>query len=105
MEGDQVLRPWKLVSLRLGREGSGGGGEDVWECEECIVGVLLVSGGLRWAIQSPSGTGRRTGLLGMWFKELMPEEEVRGGMALGDMRLSDTMVEDLSTGGGYKWRF
>lgn len=48
---------------------------------------------LRWLIQSPSGTGLRTGLEGMWLRPFWPVEEVRGGMALGERRLSDTIVD------------
>lgn len=48
---------------------------------------------LRWLIQSPSGTGLRTGFDGMWFRPFWPVEDVRGGMALGERRFSDTILE------------
>jgi len=51
-----------------------------------------VEEGLRWLIQSPSGTGLRTGLEGVWLRTFWPVEEVRGGMAFGERRFSDTIV-------------
>ena len=47
----------------------------------------------RWLIQSPSGTGLRTGFEGTWFRLFWPVDEVRGGMALGERRLSDTILD------------
>ncbi len=63
------------------------------ECDACIR--------LRCAIQSPSDTGVRTGFVGEIVRvgvgevrklELMFVELVRGGMALGDWKCSETMV-------------
>lgn len=48
---------------------------------------------LRWLIQSPSGTGRRTGLEGTWFRPFCPVDEVRGGIMLGERKDSLTIVE------------
>jgi hypothetical protein len=43
----------------------------------------------RWEIQSPSGTGRRTDFEGGVCARLFwPVEEVRGGIALGERRVS-----------------
>lgn len=46
------------------------------------------------AIQSLSGTGLRTGFVGDRKPLLKPVELVRGGIAFGDRRLSDTIVDD-----------
>lgn len=50
----------------------------------------------RCEIQSPSATGRRTGLEATWLMLFWPVEEVRGGMALGERGLSVDMVERLA---------
>ena len=56
---------------------------------------------LRWAIQSPSGTGVKTGFVGEIVRvgvggvrklEVMFEELIRGGIALGDWNFSETMA-------------
>lgn len=48
---------------------------------------------LRCEIQSPSGTGRRTDLEGVCKRLFWPVEEVRGGIALGDRKKSETIVD------------
>jgi hypothetical protein len=51
---------------------------------------------LRWLIQSASESGRRTDLGGMGWGKLWPDEDVHGGMVLGDRRLSGDMVDKHS---------
>ena len=79
-----MLRPWKARSFLWYLEGSGA------EFERTVLGPMDER--LRWLIQSPSGTGLRTGLEGVWLRPFWPVEEVRGGMALGERRLSDTII-------------
>lgn len=62
-----------------------------------VVDVELVDTRFRWLIQSPSATGLRTGFEGTWFIGFWPVEEVRGGIALGERGLSDT-IGDVSFG-------
>jgi len=65
----------------------------------------------RCEIQSPSGTGLRTALDGRWFRAWLPVEDVRGGMALGELREEDDMAVfargevllwNILTGGGVR---
>lgn len=56
------------------------GGEAPWVCFRC-------------EIQSPSGTGRSTGLEATWLRPFCwPVEEVLGGMALGERRRSEEIM-------------
>jgi hypothetical protein len=49
----------------------------------------------RWDIQSPGATGCSTGFVGVYVWRGWPLEEVRGGMALGELRLLDAISGDI----------
>lgn len=57
-----------------------------------LVGTMGMSFLWEGESQSASATGLRTGLVGV-CPFVMPEEEVRAGMAFGDCRLSATMAD------------
>lgn len=68
--------------------GSGAEAACIVEVEEGSIELRF-----RWLIQSPSGTGLRTGLDVKWLMLLWPVDEVRGGIALGERRESDTIID------------
>lgn len=62
---------------------------------------LLGSGGVKdgvfdgflvWDIQLPSATGLRTGCVWLIWPLPRPVELLRGGMELGDLKVSDTIL-------------
>ena len=92
---DQELFPWKAMSFDWYFEESASrpGGLAGFIVLETVAEAEREEDFCLWLIQSPSGTGRKTGFEAMWLSMLMPVEEVRGGMALGDRKFSEAIVK------------
>ena len=78
------MSPCAKLSPTVGVESEAGG-----LVVENVVNSFLVEFG---AIQSPSGTGFSTGFVGLEKLMVRPVELLRGGMALGDGKFSDTIA-------------